>query len=59
MAKPKKAKPKDEDEAQSRRFIAMANELEAAGELNLTEGEVAFEREFSRIAKQAKPDSEA
>lgn len=37
-------KPKDEDEAQSQRFIETAKDLEAAGELNLTEGESAFER---------------
>jgi hypothetical protein len=43
MAKPKKP-PADEDEEQSRRFIEEAERLAAAGELNLTEGEAAFER---------------
>lgn len=37
-------KPKDEDEAQSRRFIEAATDLEAAGELNLTDAEEKFER---------------
>lgn len=47
----KKPPPGDEDEAQSKRFLDLANELEAAGELNLTEGEEAFER----LAKRALP----
>jgi hypothetical protein len=50
MAKPKAKKPPppDEDEAQSRRFIQTVQDLEAAGELNLTEGEAALERMFAR-----------
>jgi hypothetical protein len=46
MAKSPKPKPKnpDEDEAQSKRFLDLASELEAAGELNPTDGERAFER---------------
>ena len=37
VAKPKR--PKVEDEEQSRRFLDLAAELEAAGDLNLDEGE--------------------
>ena len=44
MAKPKKAPPRDEDEAQSKRFLDLASELEAAGDLSPTEGNEAFER---------------
>ena len=45
MAKaPKKPPPRDEDEAQSKRFLDLASELEAAGDLSPTEGEGAFER---------------
>jgi hypothetical protein len=51
MAKaPKKALP-DEDEAQSRRFMEAARELEAAGELNLTAGEDALNRLVSQTSK--------
>lgn len=48
-----KAKPKnpDEDEAQSKRFLDLAGELEAAGDLNPTEGEKALER----LAEKALP----
>jgi len=51
MAKPK-AKgppPRDEDPAQSKRFLDLASELEAAGDLSPTEGERAFERAFDKI----------
>lgn len=51
MAKaPKKPPPKDEDEAQSKRFLALASELEAAGDLSPTEGEGALERLMGRAA---------
>jgi hypothetical protein len=50
MAKaPRKPPPKDEDEAQSQRFIETAKALEADGDLNLTEAEEAFERAITRI----------
>jgi len=50
MAKaPKKPPPKDEDPAQSKRFLDLAGELEAAGDLNLTEGEGAFDRLARRV----------
>ncbi|UTP39590.1 hypothetical protein M9M90_20695 [Phenylobacterium sp. LH3H17] len=48
-------KPKDEDEAQSRRFIEAATDLEAAGELNLTESEAAFERLVDNALPARKP----
>ena len=38
-----------EDEEQSARFLELARELEAAGELNLTEGEAAFEKAMERV----------
>ncbi|WP_421935209.1 hypothetical protein [Phenylobacterium sp.] len=44
MTAKKKAPPRDEDPAQSKRFLDLASELEAAGDLNPTEGEEAFER---------------
>jgi len=44
MAKTPKKPPADEDQGQSRRFIETAKALEADGDLNLTEGEGAFER---------------
>lgn len=43
MTKTPKSKPKDEDEAQSKRFLDLAAELEVAGDLSPTEGEKAFE----------------
>jgi hypothetical protein len=48
--KPKKAKPKTEDEAQSQRFLNLAHELEAAGELSPTEDGEAFELLLGRAA---------
>jgi len=42
MKKPKKAA--DEDEGQSQRFIQAAKDLEAAGELNLTEAAESFDK---------------
>jgi len=46
MAKSPKPRTKnaDEDEAQSKRFLDLARELEAAGDLSPTEGEGAFEQ---------------
>ena len=52
----KKPPPKEEDEEQSRRFIETARELEADGDLNLTEGEGAFERLVGRaLPKRGRP----
>jgi len=49
MAKtPKKPPPKDEDPEESKRFLDLARELEADGDLNLTEGEGAFDRLLRR-----------
>jgi hypothetical protein len=50
MAKTPKPKTSDEDEAESARFIETAKALEAAGELNLTEGERALERLMAKAA---------
>ena len=57
MAKPRKPKtrPPDEDEAQSQRFLALAHELEAAGELSPTEDGKAFERLLGKAAPPKKP----
>jgi hypothetical protein len=41
-----------EDEEQSRRFLDLANELEAAGDLNLTEAEARAERVLKRAAPE-------
>jgi hypothetical protein len=46
----KKPPPPEEDEEQSRRFIETARELEADGDLNLTEGEAAFDRLLNKAA---------
>jgi hypothetical protein len=54
MAKPKKPPPRDEDPEESKRFLDLAAELEAAGELSLTEGEAAFER----LTRRALPRKE-
>ena len=53
--KPKKAPPKDEDPAQSKRFLDLAAELEAAGDLSPTEGEGAFERLVGKAAPPKRP----
>lgn len=45
----KRKTPTDEDEEQSKRFLETARELEAAGELNLTDNEQVFERAFRKI----------
>ena len=56
MAKaPKKPPPKDEDPAQSKRFLDLASELEAAGDLNPTEGEEAFERLVRKAVPSRRP----
>jgi len=47
---PKKPPPKDEDPDQSKRFLDLASELEAAGDLNPTEGEKALERLMGKAA---------
>lgn len=44
MTDKKKPQTGGEDEAQSKRFLDLAAELEAAGDLNPTEGERSFER---------------
>ncbi len=45
-----KKKPKDEDEAQSQRFLDLAKELEDAGDLSPTEDGAALERLFEKAA---------
>jgi hypothetical protein len=52
MTAKKKAPPRDEDEAQSKRFLDLASELEAAGDLSPTEGEKAFEKALGKIIPQ-------
>lgn len=55
MAKAKK--PPNEDEEQSRRFLETAKELEAAGILNPTEGDAAFDRLLHKAAPpKRRPD---
>lgn len=51
MTNPKAKKPPTEDEAQSRRFLEMARELEADGGLSPTDAE----REFDRLLGKAAP----
>lgn len=47
-----KTKPKSEPkDAQKQRFKSAARDLEAAGELNLTEAGDKFERAFKRIVR--------
>lgn len=56
MAKaPKKPPPKDEDPEESKRFLDLASELEAAGDLSLTEGGEAFERLMGRALPKKRP----
>lgn len=59
MAKPKT--PQDEDPEQSGRFLDVTRELEAAGELNLTEAGEAFDRLLNKTlpAKMPPQDPEA
>lgn len=60
MAKaPKKRPPKDEDPEESKRFIALARERAAAGDLSLTEGEAAFERLVGKAAPTRRPTSKS
>lgn len=54
----KKPPPQDEDPEQSKRFLDLARELEAAGELDPTEAGETFDRAFRTIAKPAKPSSD-
>ena len=50
MAKPKRKKaPAEEDEAQSRRFMELAHELEAAGELSPTDDGAKFESAIQKV----------
>lgn len=55
MAKTPRKTPADEDEAESRRFVETAREMEADGDLNLTEGEEAFERLIGKALPAKKP----
>lgn len=56
MAKaPKKPPPKDEDPAQSQRFLETAKALEDAGELSPTEDGEAFERLAGKVMPAKKP----
>lgn len=41
---------RDEDEEQSKKFIELAKELEAAGDLSPTEAEAALEKTMSGVA---------
>lgn len=50
----KKPPPKDEDEAQSRRFLEAARAIEADGGLSPTEGEAALERLMGMAAPAKK-----
>jgi hypothetical protein len=49
MARKSEPKVKADDPAQAERFAQAARELAAAGELNLTEADEAFERAFRKI----------
>jgi hypothetical protein len=49
--------PPEEDEEQSRRFIEEAEKLANGGELDLTEGERAFERLSGRVLPARKRPS--
>ena len=59
MVKAPKTPPKnpdeDEDEAQSRRFLDLASELEAAGDLSPTEGESALDWLMGKAAPPKRP----
>jgi len=50
MARKPKPKTQHEDEAQSKRFLDLASELEAAGDLSPTESEGALERVLAKGA---------
>lgn len=55
MSKTPKPPPKPDDEEQSKRFLDLASELEAAGELNPTDGTTAFERVLRKAAPPRTP----
>jgi len=59
MAKEPKKPPPDEDEAQSQRFLDLASELEADGDLSPTEGEAAFERLVGKALPPRAPAKKA
>lgn len=50
----KRKAPTNEDEEQSKRFLETARELEAAGELNLTEDGDALDRAFGKMVPPRK-----
>ena len=54
MTAKKKPPPRDEDLAQSKRFLDLASELEADGDLSPTEGQRAFERLVGQAAPPRK-----
>ena len=49
MARKPKPKTADEDEAESKRFLDLASELEAAGDLNPTEAAEKFDAVARRL----------
>ncbi|MFI4976370.1 MAG: hypothetical protein ACHP84_17690 [Caulobacterales bacterium] len=53
MAKPRPKKPPVEDEAQSQRFIDLAHELEAEGDIDPHGAEQAFERAAAKVIRPA------
>ena len=54
MAKEPKKPPPDEDPAQSKRFLDLAAELEAAGDLNLIDAGGQFRKAFERAIPEKK-----
>lgn len=48
---PKKPPPRDEDPEQSRRFLDLAAELEAAGDLSPIDAEVSVERTMRGVVR--------
>lgn len=54
----KKRPPQDEDPEQSKRFLDLARELEAAGDLSPTDGDEKVDLALRKMApaKHAKPD---
>ena len=55
MTAKKKPPLRDEDPTQSKRFLDLASELEADGDLSPTEGEGAFERLVGKAAPPRRP----
>lgn len=55
MVEKKPPKNPKTDKAQSERFKETARELEAAGDIDLTEAERKFAKEVGRIAKSKPP----